>query len=69
LLRIERETLVGLDRAREAGDVGQAKNWVEDQELILRTTRAALAIDDDPSLIDGKAYAVNPDRPNLGVPI
>lgn len=69
LLRIERETLIGLDRAREAGDVGQARNWVEDQERVLRTTRAALAIDDDPTLIDGKAYAVNPDGPNLGVPL
>jgi len=67
LLRIERETLVALDRARGAGDVGQAKNWVEDQERVLRTTRAALAIDNDPTLTDGEAYAVNPDGPNLGV--
>jgi hypothetical protein len=69
LLRIERDTLVGLERARDAGDRGQAKNWVEDQERVLRTTRAALAIDDDPTLTDGQAYAVNPDGPNLGVPL
>ena len=69
LLRIERETLVGLSRARDAADIGQAKNWVEDQERVLRTTRAALAIDDDPTLTDGEAYMVNPDGPNLGVPL
>jgi hypothetical protein len=69
LLRIERETLVALERARDAGHVGQAKNWVEDQERVLRTTRAALAIDNDPTLMDGDAYAVNPGGPNLGVPL
>jgi hypothetical protein len=69
LLRIERETLVGLERARDAGDIGQAKNWVEDQERVLRTARAALAIDDDPTLTDGEAYMVNPYGPNLGVPL
>ena len=67
LLRIERETLVALERARDAADIGQAKNWVEDQERVLRTTRAALAIDNDPTLIDGETYAVNPAGPNLGV--
>jgi hypothetical protein len=69
LLRIERETLVGLERAREAGERGQAKNWLEAQELVLRTVRAALAIDDDPNLKFGQAYAVNPDGPNRGEPL
>ena len=41
LLRIERETLVGLERARDAGGIGQAKNWVEDQERVLCTARGA----------------------------
>jgi hypothetical protein len=69
LLRIERETLLGLERARDAGDRGQAKNWLEAQELVLRTVRAALAIDDDPNLKIGQAYAVNPDGPNRGEPL
>jgi hypothetical protein len=42
--RIERETTVALERAREAGNVGQAKNWLEDQERVLRTTRATPAL-------------------------
>lgn len=69
LLRIERETIVGLERARDAGERGQAKNWLEAQELVLRTVRAALAIDDDPNLIFGQAYAVNPDGSNRGEPL
>jgi hypothetical protein len=69
LLRIERETLLAIERASAAGDVGQAKNWLENQERVLRTTRAALAIDDDPNLADGEVCQVNPGGPNIGVPL
>jgi hypothetical protein len=44
LLRIERETVIALSKAREATALGKfnAENWVRSQETILRTTRAAI---------------------------
>ncbi len=71
LLRIERESITALERARDAVALGKAnaKNWVASHETVLRTVRAALAIDDDPALADGEPRAVNPDGPDLGEPL
>jgi len=68
LLRIERKTLIALNNAREAMAAGKfnAENWVRAQETILKTTRAALAIDDDPSANIGDARHVSPDGPLIG---
>ena len=71
LLRIERETLVALHNAREAMAAGKfnAENWVRAQETILKTTRAALAIDDDPSTEIGDLRHVSPHGPLIGEPL
>jgi hypothetical protein len=71
LLRIERKTLIALNNAREAMTAGKfnAENWVRAQETILKTTRAALAIDDDPSANIGDLRHVSPDGPFLGEPL
>jgi len=71
LLRIERETIVALDRARTAHAEGKsnAASWIESYETVLRTARAALAIDDDATLLDGELKAVNPSGPVLGEPM
>ncbi len=71
LLRIERETLIALKNAREAMAAGKfnAENWVRAQETILKTTRAALAIDDDSSAKVGDLRHVNPDGPLIGEPV
>lgn len=68
LLAIEKETLVALQRAREAQNEGKynADNWVRAQETVLRTVRAALAIDDDAGAERGALRTVNPDGPVLG---
>jgi hypothetical protein len=70
LMRIERETLVALKRAQGAIELGKtnAANWVASHETVLRTVRAALAIDDDPNISDGELRAVNPNGPVLGEP-
>lgn len=68
LRRIERETLVALKNSREAMALGKfnAENWVRAQETILKTVRAALAIDDDALTIEGEIVRVNPDGPLIG---
>jgi hypothetical protein len=71
LLRIEQESLVALERARSAAASGKsnADNWVASHETVIRTVRAALAIDDDESLTDGELRPVNPNGPVLGQPL
>ena len=71
LLRIERETVEALDRAYAAAAAGKpnAINWIQSHERVLRTVRAALAIDDDPLLLNGETRAVNPNGPMLGEPL
>ena len=71
LLRIERETLIALANAREAMAAGKfnAENWVRAQETTLKNARAALAIDDDPSVEIGDIRKVNPDGPLIGEPL
>jgi hypothetical protein len=71
LLRIERETLIALRNAREAMAAGKynAENWIRAQETILKTTRAALAIDDDATTGIGELRHVNPDGPLIGEPL
>ncbi len=71
LLRIERETLIALNKAREAMALGKfnAENWVRAQETILKTTRAALAIDEDPTAEVGELRRVRPDGPLIGEPL
>ncbi len=68
LERIERETLVSLEAARQAMVQGKynAENWVLSQETVLRTARAALAIDDDLATEAGEIRHVTPDGPLLG---
>lgn len=68
LLRIRDATIKALERARAARALSKrtAPNWVAAQETVLRTIAAALAVDDDPTLLDGQAAAVNPGGPNLG---
>lgn len=71
LLRIERETLVALQRAREAMNEGKfnAENWVRSQETVLRTVRAALALDDDHDVAEGELRHVAPGGPMIGEPL
>jgi hypothetical protein len=71
LLRIERETLIALRNAREAMAAGKynAENWIRAQETILKTTRAALAIDNDATAGIGELRHVNPDGPLIGEPL
>lgn len=71
LLSIEQETLVALQRAREAQNDGKynADNWVRAQETVLRTVRAAIAIDDDPTIEHGAVRSVTPDGSVLGEPL
>ncbi|MDE2481709.1 MAG: hypothetical protein KGN02_05930 [bacterium] len=71
LLAIEQDTLVALQRAREARNEGKynADNWVRAQETVLRTVRAALAIDDDATVQLGALRPVNPDGSALGEPL
>lgn len=71
LLRIERETLIALSNARDAMSAGKfnAENWVRAQETVLKTARAALAIDDDPSIAIGDIERVSPDGPLIGAPL
>jgi hypothetical protein len=71
LLRVEGVAIEALGRARDAAATVKptAPNWIESQERVLRTVRAALAIDDDPTLIDGSLYAVSPNGPVLGEPM
>jgi hypothetical protein len=71
LLRIERETLISLSNARAAMSAGKfnAENWVKAQETILKTTRAALAIDDDPTTNIEDIRHVSPDGPLIGEPL
>jgi hypothetical protein len=71
LVTIESETISALQRARQAAFQGKhnAENWVRSQEVVLRTVRAALAIDDDPSLNPGALQHVSPDGPLLGEPL
>jgi hypothetical protein len=71
LLRIERETLIALENARQAMATGKynAENWFRAQETVLKTTRAALAIDNDSSVAIGKLRHVSPDGPLIGEPI
>jgi len=71
LLLLESETLIALERARVAASEGKhnAENWIKGQETVLRTVRAALAIDDDNTLSDGEAHRVTPDGENRGEPL
>jgi hypothetical protein len=71
LLRIEQETVIALERAREAEGLGKpnAKNWLRTHETVLATVRAALAIDDDSTVGDGELRTVNPNGPVLGEPL
>jgi len=71
LLRVERETLIALNSAREAMAAGKynAENWVRAQETTLKTTRAALAIDDDATTDLGELRHVSPDGPLIGEPL
>ncbi|MGZ3522672.1 MAG: hypothetical protein ACXWNK_13530 [Vulcanimicrobiaceae bacterium] len=68
LLKLEQQTLMELQKAREAANAGKlnAENWIRAQETVLSTVRAALAIDDDSSIPTGEAVAVKPDGPMLG---
>jgi hypothetical protein len=71
LLRIQRETLIALSNSREAMAAGKfnAENWVRAQEIILKTTRAALAIDDEPTTNLGELRHVSPDGRLCGEPL
>jgi hypothetical protein len=46
-----------------------AENWIRAQETILKTTRAALAIDNDATAGIGELRHVNPDGPLIGEPL
>lgn len=71
LLKIEAETLINLDKARDAVAVGKhnADNWLRAQQTVLDNVRKALAIDDDQAIADGAITAVNPQGPSIGEPL
>jgi hypothetical protein len=71
LLVVQSETEVLLANANEAEGAGMYNdaNWVNAQRTVLRTIQDALAIDDDPKILEGAFARVNPGGPNLGKPL
>jgi hypothetical protein len=69
LLRIKRETLDALERAKALASKANAANWIRGHETVLKNVAAALAIDDDTQIAEGELRHVNPGGPIIGKPL